>query len=151
MQQPDILTSRVRPLQMYIRTLHSSLVNSNSISSTLFKHSSRSVFPPIASIRMASSHQHSKRRFAPLGQPGSDGAPALRGIVFDMDGTLCTSHFLRSFEETCVGHRYVCIRHQEQHDTILPPQQSTSTPKSPNSEKLRAIDRRTSPQKHKLM
>jgi hypothetical protein len=38
---------------------------------------------------MASS-QNNKRRFAPLGQAGTDGAPALQGIVFDMDGTLCT-------------------------------------------------------------
>jgi hypothetical protein len=40
---------------------------------------------------MASSQQPSKRRFAPLSQPATDGAPALQGIVFDMDGTLCKS------------------------------------------------------------
>jgi hypothetical protein len=44
-----------------------------------------------AAIRMASSQQPSKRRFTPLGQPATDGAPALQGIVFDMDGTLCKS------------------------------------------------------------
>ena len=73
---------------MYIRTLHSKFTSS--LCSTRFrpKATSISVFSSTA-IRMASS-QNNKRRFAPLGQPGTDEAPALKGIVFDMDGTLCT-------------------------------------------------------------
>lgn len=68
---------------MYIRTLHSKFTSSLC--------STRSTVPISTSrfstaTRMASS----KRRFAPLGQPGTDDAPALKGIVFDMDGTLCT-------------------------------------------------------------
>ena len=44
-------------------------------------------------IRMASSTRP-QRRFAPLGQPATEGAPQLQGIVFDMDGTLCKSFYL---------------------------------------------------------
>lgn len=38
-----------------------------------------------------SSQEQSKRRFAPVGRKagGNDGAVELKGIVFDMDGTLC--------------------------------------------------------------
>jgi hypothetical protein len=43
-------------------------------------------------IRMASS-MRPQRRFAPLGQPATEGAPQLQGIVFDMDGTLCKYPF----------------------------------------------------------
>jgi hypothetical protein len=60
---------------MYIRALQSRIL------STLPIYSRFST----ATTKMASS----KRRFAPLGQDGTDDAPALKGIVFDMDGTLC--------------------------------------------------------------
>jgi hypothetical protein len=72
---------------MSIRTLNSKLLNN--LCKTLFRPKSIFVFPPFAAIRMASSQQPSKRRFAPLGQPATEGGPALQGIVFDMDGTLC--------------------------------------------------------------
>lgn len=67
-----------------MRTLPSRV--SSSLSSTRPKVKTLPIYFKYSTIRMASS----KRRFAPLGQAGTDGAPALKGIVFDMDGTLCT-------------------------------------------------------------
>jgi hypothetical protein len=82
---------------MYIRTLHSKLLYS--FRSTCVGLKVPPICLPIAAIRMASS-QHGKRRFAPLGQSATDGTPALQGIVFDMDGTLCMSKQTPSVFET---------------------------------------------------
>lgn len=83
-------TSDFEQPQMYTLRPQSKLLHN--ICSTRLQVFHRPAFSPITTIRMASSQQPSKRRFAPLGQPASEDAPALQGIVFDMDGTLCKSY-----------------------------------------------------------
>jgi len=71
---------------MFSRTLHQS-------STRIAQFHQVSLLRRKATVRMASS-MRPQRRFAPLGKPGTEGAPQLQGIVFDMDGTLCMYSFL---------------------------------------------------------
>jgi hypothetical protein len=94
-----------------------------------------------------------QRRFAPLGQPATEGAPQLQGIVFDMDGTLCKYPFsISENKKWCMetGNREREKKRKKDHDTpyytknTLPSITNTTIPTNKTS-----IRSPSSPQKKK--